>query len=71
MKSAFSFSVTVRFFASRLPPAPNSGIGGKMLAEAVPMGSNLRGSAAYRTHLAAVLGERCFARLTAPQKEEV
>ena len=42
-----------------------------LLAEAVPMGSNLRGSAAYRTHLAAVLGERCFARLTAPQKEEV
>lgn len=55
-----------------LPQMPESAAAfGKMLAEAVPMGSNLRGSAAYRTHLAAVLGERCFARLTAPQKEEV
>ena len=55
-----------------LPQLPESAAAfGKMLAEAVPMGSNLRGSAAYRTHLAAVLGERCFARLTAPQKEEV
>ena len=55
-----------------LPQMPESAAAfGKMLAEAVPMGSNLRGSAAYRTHLAAVLGERCFARLTAPQREEV
>lgn len=55
-----------------LPQMPESAAAfGKMLSEAVPMGSNLRGSAAYRTHLAAVLGERCFARLTAPQKEEV
>lgn len=42
---------------------------GEWLAEKVPMGTNLRGSAAYRTHLAKVLGERCYAQLAAQEGE--
>ena len=41
---------------------------GEWLAEKVPMGSNLRGSASYRTHLAKVLGERCYTQLIAQEE---
>ena len=36
----------------------------KELAVQVPMGSNMRGSAAYRTHLAEVLIRRALERIT-------
>ena len=36
----------------------------KELAAQVPMGSNMRGSAAYRTHLAEVLIRRALERIT-------
>ena len=36
----------------------------KELAAQVPMGSNMRGSAAYRTHLAEVLIRRAIERIT-------